>query len=537
MPRTPLFFALLLLLVPACLTPPVLPPRPDAGRDARVDAREPPFSVVSLVVRDPDGRSWPEDAAPRTPSFVLTFSGPVLSPEACVLLTGALDDDLLDDLSASPLRAATSARIVDVRANAMGASVTLTPEEQLAPDSTWTIAVPAWLARSDGSRLGAPFAREIVVSADPSAGARATDAWPPDGAYEVPIALPMAAIRFDGDVDAIERAIVLFDREGRPLAGVSTRTACVDVGWPTGACATIRPSAALQPLTAYSLGVRAGALDATGAPLPVTSFRFQTGDGSASAPLEPIASECPMGQTDVGGACASGDDESISLFLALTGAARVAWVAGAATGTSVAARGEVVISLSDLLPSTATTLSVRATDYLETATELSFLVTTTERLPTLSITEVRADPCGVEPRQEYVEIENYGPAPASLANLFLSDSESDGDALPPTTVPAGARVLIVADDFETDDRAIGDDVPVPPATILVRVDHSLGSGGLSNSGEPLFLRDAMHRRISAAPATPAPREGVCMVRAASSMRTGEPGTFEYDPRGTCTPGR
>jgi hypothetical protein len=97
--------------------------------------------------------------------------------------------------------------------------------------------------------------------------------------------------------------------------------------------------------------------------------------------------------------------------------------------------------------------------------------------------------------------------------------------------------LIVPSEFDPDDTASGRDVVPPAGAILVRVDASLGSGGLSNSGEPLFLRDSMDRWISAAPAMPPPREAICIVRTSASRRTGEPGSFGYDAALTCTPGR
>ncbi len=101
-------------------------------------------------------------------------------------------------------------------------------------------------------------------------------------------------------------------------------------------------------------------------------------------------------------------------------------------------------------------------------------------------------------------------------------------------MPPGGRALLVADGF---DPSAPDDTPVPPGTVLVRMGTSLGSGGLSNAGEPLFLRDPEGHRVSAAPATPPPRAGVCRVRQVDDPRTGAPGSFGYDAEGGCTPGR
>ena len=71
----------------------------------------------------------------------------------------------------------------------------------------------------------------------------------------------------------------------------------------------------------------------------------------------------------------------------------------------------------------------------------------------------------------------------------------------------------------------------------MRVGTSLASGGLRNSGEALYLRDAAGHRLSAAPAKPAPQPGVCVLRRDDAdPRSGEPSAFERDPAGSCTPG-
>lgn len=535
---TPHLALLALATIAGCLTPPPLVRRRDASlEDGARDALPAPFSVLSVTIRDARGATWPENGTPRLPTILIALSDDVTAVDGCALLSGSSDSDLLDDLAAAPLRDATTARQTAARVVADGATIVLTPDEPLAPGTRWTVAVPAWLARRDGSRLGAPFTRGIVVSADPSAGARATDGWPPDGAFGVPTAIPLVALRFDGDVENVAEAVLLRDAADQPVEGASERVECSDIGWPSGTCAAFRPVVPLARRSTHSVAVRAGTLDATGAPIEPGTIRFVTGDEEPLAPLHVVPSICPDDELGLDGACARVDDESVTLRIALSGPARVTWHAGSRIGSSVAPRGDVAIALDHLAASTPLTLAVVATDYAGGEAPLSFMLSTSAPLPTLSITEVRADPAGAEPRQEYVELENYGPDPIDLAGLYLSDSDSAGDALPSIVVASGARALLVTDDFDPDDRAGGGDATVPAGTMLIRVDHTLCSGGLSNSGEPVFLRDAMHHRISAAPATPPPIEGVCIVRTTTSTRSGEPGTFEYDPVGTCTPGR
>ena len=111
----------------------------------------------------------------------------------------------------------------------------------------------------------------------------------------------------------------------------------------------------------------------------------------------------------------------------------------------------------------------------------------------LRITELLANPDGTEPHQEFVEL--YTEKDVSLDGLWLSDlsweevamalaaGDAPGDALS-GLVAAGELVLIVAQGF---DEAAPEDVPPAVGTRLVRVDASLGEGGLKNAGEPLTL--------------------------------------------------
>jgi hypothetical protein len=163
-------------------------------------------------------------------------------------------------------------------------------------------------------------------------------------------------------------------------------------------------------------------------------------------------------------------------------------------------------------------------------------ITTERNLPKLSITEIRTDPLGPEPAQEFVEVMNYGTEQIVLAGFTLSDTVSEpGHPLTtPIALYPGARALLVADTFDADAPL---DAPVPAGALLVRVGKSLGTSGLSNAGEPLFLRDPLGRRVSAAPAAKAPRAGACLQRISTDMRSGETGAFGYDGDRDCTPGR
>ena len=521
-----------------CLSLPAIPPRSDGGpRDAGLDAPLPRFALAGIDVVDGRGQAAHTDDAPRRPSIIVRFSSPPADPSLVLLVSGAADADLVADLDATPLRVSTLDRAIEIDARLAHATLTITPTEPLVRGATVTLAIPRWLADASGHRLDAASTETLTISSRLDAGARATDAWPPDGAFDVAPALALAAIRFDGSVEDSAHAIVLSETDGGFVSATPTLAPCSTIGWLDGVCVELLPVTPLRPSTPYTLAVAPSARDARGATMPAFESHFTTA-ASAPAPLAWSPISCTIGETPSSEGCARTDDESVSFRGQLSAAVRLSWTTGAAAGSLVAGRGALALRVDGLSANTPTSLGLDAADYAGAHTLLTLPLTTTEPLPTLSITEVRADPFGLEPRQEYVEIENYGSASVLLTGMRLADSTTAlGDVLPSASIPAGAHALIVSSDFNPDDTASGGDVAVPAGTLLVRVDASLGSGGLSNSGEPVFLRDSMDRWISAAPATPAPRQGVCIVRTSTSHRTGEPGSFGYDPALTCTPGR
>jgi Lamin Tail Domain len=196
----------------------------------------------------------------------------------------------------------------------------------------------------------------------------------------------------------------------------------------------------------------------------------------------------------------------------------------------------IELTFAELEPSTSYPLHVTATDASGTRSEIDGVFTTTSALAELSISEVRADPLGSEPAQEFVEVLNYGTTPIDVEGFTLSDApdalETQLHAASP--LAAGARALIVAETFDASNPL---DVAPAPGAVLLRTAAALTHNGLANAGEPLFLRDRAGHRLSAAPATPAPRPGVCITRTSTDPRSGAPGSFAYDAAGSCTPGR
>jgi hypothetical protein len=159
-------------------------------------------------------------------------------------------------------------------------------------------------------------------------------------------------------------------------------------------------------------------------------------------------------------------------------------------------------------------------------------------LPRLAISEVLANPNGPEPAQEYVEIVNVGTVGVDLTGWRITDDEAAaGDELPAMTLPAGAIGLIVPVTF---DEGGGPD-PAPDNTaILLRLTGStLGSGGLSNSGEPVFLVDSLGVTVSSFPGSAEggalPAGGQSVMRQVGSQCS-QRGPWVLEPSGTATPG-
>lgn len=528
---------LTLLFVTGCLHVPD-PPAPDAAvRDASADGGGPsipPFSVTGWAVRDPSGRPWPPEAAPRAPILRVELGHrPASEPDEgppIWLFEGAPDEDLADDLSRAPLRIATRARIVPCAVAIDGAAVELSPHARLRPGGSYAVAVAPWIeSELTGEKLPEPWMATLSVSDAPEAGAAVAASWPADGAAAVAPSIPALAIRFDGPVERLSGGLGLFEGERALAVGVAA-VDCREVGWPDGWCARLVPAAPLARGAAHRIAVGDAVVDATGAPVGPWEARFTTSLEPDGTPPALLATSCALDEIALPEGCLFVDDGRFELALVATEAVRVRLAIAGRELLAVAARGEATLGADGLPPATALDGILRLEDLAGLASSHSVLVETLPPLPTLAIVEVRADPEGDEPGQEYVEILNFGTVTVDLAGLHLSDRpDALGDAIErPVLLTPGQRALLVADGFDPD---APEDVPVPPGALLVRMGTSLATGGLTNAGEPLFLRDAEGHRLSAAPALPAPDEGQCIVRVGDAMRaaTGFVG-------GPCTPG-
>ena len=510
----------------ACLDPPQLTARDTAMADGAMA----PLEVTGVTVHALDGRIWPAAAIPRRPRVEIEISRELDALSPIYLLAMAPTDALLEDLRSSPLRAEHLSFVVACDVHRELGRIELTPTLPLDAGVEVTLAIGAW-ARSDRETLGTAYVRGFRVSAAFDAGAAATASWPPDGASDVGTDLRTFVVRFDGELRSIDAAILIEGPAGA-IAARAERSDCEAIGL-TGFCITLSELGELTPLTRYTARIDA-AIDATGAPLAGWSSSFRTGEGADRSP--PVLGDlsCALDEELSSLGCLLSTDERIELALQ-AGEPVIATLRTASVTVAVSApRGTARLRLLGLVADEDVPLTLSLRDVTGRTIEHRFTGHTRERLPRITLSEVRADPLGREPTQEYVELLNEDDHAIDLAGFHLADGlDREGDLLPSFVLSPGARILIVANAFDPDEESDG---PIPPGAALLRIGTSLGDGGLTNSGEPLALRDETGARLSFVPAMPSPAGGACLVRTGADPRSGDPSDFTYDAS-ACSPGR
>ncbi len=508
---------------------------------------EPPQRAAgggSLRLRAADYRDLPADtsALPRRPRLYLDHpAGLDAGSDAVFLLKGsAQPDDLASALARKPLSAAYLDRALAITLQPAGAALALLPAAALEPDADYTLAVGGWVRSAQGASLAGavPAIFALATASGADAGARVVESWPADGAVGVGTNLAAIVIGLDGAVEGAEDGAWLQGPDGLavPAQIASDKCATLAPEHDALACVRITPDAALAPQSVYEVVVGSEARDLHGAPLGPWRATFRTAAGPDRSPPAISTRACAVDEQPLALGCALVDDTSVTLQLQADEAVLARLHAGIRSVSAVAPGGAARLRLSALPSDSDVPLRLELRDAAGNLTQRALVVHTTTPLATLSIVEVRADPLGPEPQQELVELLNYGERETDLRGFTLStraDASPDPIAVS-ARVPAHTRLLLVSDGFDPADPR---DATPPPGAPLVRVGRALGGSGLANAGVALYLRDPQGRRVSAAPATPRPRPGVCNVRASADMRDGAPGSFVYDADDTCTPGR
>lgn len=523
---------LVFALTVGCLRVPPPPIATDASVSEDATAEPAPLAVTGVVVRALDGTPWPASAAPRRARIEIEWSGePFVEADEELpvwVFVGAPDDALAEDLARSPVRAANRARIVPATTNAADRRWCVELTDRLDSDTTLTIAVGGWVrSATTGERLDAPFLAVMRTSPSPDAGAEVTATWPPDGAAAVSPSMGTLAVRFDGPISIPEGSLGLYEGD-REESSTVERIECTEVGWGDGWCARLIPVRPLRQGSAHRLVVSERVRDATGAPVGPWEAHFATAavDDLEGPRLASIP--CAIDELVTALGCALVGESTLEIRMNTAEPTRFALSVADRTLLAVAPRGEAHFVVEDLLPESLYELTVFLEDTGGRRAIISDSLSTTERLAPISIVEVRSDPRGSEPTQEYVELLHYGDMPIDLDGFALADRpDAIGDVIEGRTlVSPGERVLLVADRFDPDDTE--DDPVVPAGVRLIRLGTSLAGGGLSNAGEPLFLRDPLGRRLSGVPPLPT-GAGLC-----AHVVDGDPSAFSVAP---CTPGR
>jgi hypothetical protein len=502
---------------------------PTAPHPTAPDASTP--TIERLRLTDFGMRPWPLDRAPRRPRFHVApeaaWGG---DPEPVMLFEGRFDDALRSDLGRAPLTQRSEARRVALVVDRSGDKTTAVVSHPLAPATEYTFVIAGWASTSDGGALEEPIALSFIVAAGAEGGSVVQGSWPADGTAGVPPNLPLAAVWLDGEVMPTERGIRL-EAGGVVVAATTGPVSCLTVGWPAGTCFTLEPLR-LPPRASVAIVVDNSVRDRTDAPVGPVRFEIETAADFDETPPSFVALACALDEEPIDVGCLLRDDRSVTVRLQASEPARLFLEGPARADRTVAPRGAATLRLTGLEPGAPVDAVVRAIDLAGHVSSISLSTSTHGPLAPVGITEVRADPIGPEPAQEYVEVVNSGAVPLDLLGFRLADHpDREGDLITSSLrIPAGARALIVASGF---DATHPDDVPVPDGVPLLRVDASLGSGGLTNRGEPLFLRDPEGRRVSAAPSRTVAAGG-CLVRVSDDLRTGDEAAFEEGP---CTPGR
>ncbi len=493
---------------------------PPADAEARAAPRE-------LALRDPDGAAFALSEAPRDLALYVGFGDtpPAHAELNLLLVRGILSPTFVSQLSAARLRSVVMARMVPLALTRLGDQLEARPAQPLEPGARYSLlwAVPE-----------APASFTLAVSSSPALGARLVETWPGSGEAAVPQDLSRALLRFDGQLNGDPAAhITLRDRSGTAIEAAVEVAACATLGLPAGDCVWVVPHAPLTPGARYDLTIDGGLQTLTGAALASSSVSFTIAQHEDREPPTFVAGTCASDESPIGALCLRAQETTFSVRGTVDEAAWLSIAVDTDGNAQVATLSYAnSFELAQVPAPGAATVVLQARDMAGNLREQVLPVATAPDLPALSIEEVRADPLGKEPAQEYVELLNYGRESISLMGFKLSKdpSEAGRALLGALALAPGERALAVGPDFDPRDLSDG---ALPSGLKIVRLEGSLG---LANAGANLFLRDGRGRRVSAATALASLIEGQCSARSASDRRSGAPAAFELDPDGSCTPG-
>jgi len=410
------------------------------------------------------------------------------------LFSGHLTSYYLGRLKAREVPVTLEERAIGVAAWAEGADVVVAPTQAL-PAGVVSLATP---------ELG--LVAEVTVRAElvPWLARR----WPPPGAVEgsglaIFCGADVAAAS-PGDVTLAPSGLRAEVRRGVDAEGSFGETCLAVVPREAGTNGAL----SLPPVLVGDVGLE---------PLPLVT----------ATPAATTA-ECPDGELALGPACATVDDDRLTLRA--YGAPSL-WAFGAPVRALALVEPGTSYVVKGLEPASRVALQATALDAAGLAYAIHTDVTTRERRDHVVINEVLSNPSGREPSSEWLELENDGAEAVDLAGFVLKDA-GGAVTLPAARIEPGEFVLLVAQAFDPDGAL---DVLPRSGTRLVRL-PMLGTDGLSNSGEPLRLSDASGHLLSFFPSLPAHTAGVSIARRAPEALDDESGAFGVHAAPGASPG-
>lgn len=193
-----------------------------------------------------------------------------------------------------------------------------------------------------------------------------------------------------------------------------------------------------------------------------------------------------------------------------------------------------IVALTNLTPDTDYFLQIWAEGKLGDKTPIINCHIKTEReLPKIVINEVLYDPIGREPAQEFIELYNWGSSSINLNGWKIKD-EGGEDTLPEYEIQPNQFVVIVGENYSFNNSPD----PVPPLETTIIMHGALGSNGLKNTGERIYLYDNEGNLVSYFPyAKKTSQEGCSWERVSPLLPDTSPQNWAQNLNHSSTPGK
>lgn len=503
-------------------------------------AQDPVSPYITATITDFAEQQQPSGDIPHRPVFSLR-NGPDDPEWPLYLLRSPLTETLVEDLRTPTLRKQHQTLSVPIARTKHGSIEQIRPIKALIPGERYTLAIPLTGSTRPFLPPNEPWALEVEVGVGPGYGSQFTHSLPAPGQIGVKPTLPHITVIFDGPISNCEGLQLAETTTAERVPSHAGEVSCETLDDTGYQCCRLTPDFTLDANADYAVDLSA-LTDARGAPPSRARLDFATGpkpQPSSSGPqvtLQPTpCAEDELPIDDI--ACLLASDHGLTIRTNIAEPALLALTLHSdipRSAHSLTQQGWGSIGIENLASGRRWPATLTATTSNGGHLSRTFEVHTNEKLPKITIVEVRSDPLGAEPTQEYVELLNYGQVPVDLVQFTLTDRAMEqGKRLSKahTMLPPGSRILLVPDGYALDD---GFDVPTPPGTTLLRLGTSIANSGLANRGEPLFLRDLRQRRVSATPAIDTPA-GDCLRRLPESPpRSAAPLDFTTGP---CDPGK